>query len=101
VDAALVELEKNRDKLRRSGLRQRHFFAWIDGSAFLTWLGFGSELPTTIPDLSAEVTTLWCGGRTQNSQIYQVWRLTSPGPWQEYRLSADDLDGTDCSDASR
>jgi hypothetical protein len=29
-------LETNRDKLRRSGRRQRHFFAWIDGSAFLT-----------------------------------------------------------------
>lgn len=93
VDAALVELEKNRDKLRRSGRRQRHFFVWIDGSAFLTWLGFDSELPAMIPDLGAEVTTLWCGGRTQDSQIYQVWRLTPPGPWQAYRISAHAIEG--------
>jgi hypothetical protein len=91
VDAALAELEKNRDKLRRSGRRHRHFFAWIDGSAFLTWLGFDSELPATIPDLGAEVTTLWCGGRTQDSQTYRVWRLTPPGPWRAYRIPAGDI----------
>jgi hypothetical protein len=91
VDAALGELEKNRDKLRRSGRRQRHFFAWIDGSAFLTWMGFDSGPPTTIPDLGAEATTLWCGGRTQDSRSYQVWRLTPPGPWQTYQVSAADI----------
>jgi hypothetical protein len=91
VDAALAELEKNRDKLRRSGRQQRHFFAWIDGSAFLTWLGFDSGLPTTIPKLGAEATTLWCGGRTQDSRSYHVWRLTPPSPWQAYRISADDI----------
>ena len=93
VDAALAELGKNLDKLQRSGRKERHFFVWIDGSAFLIWLGLGSELPTTIPDLGDPATTLWCGGRTQDSQVYQVWRLTPPGPWRAYRISAGDIDG--------
>lgn len=63
----------------------------LEHEAFLTWLGFDSGLPTTTPDLGADVTTLWCGGRTQDSQSYQVWRLTPPDPWQAYRVLAVDI----------
>ena len=94
VDAALIELEKNRNKLQRSGRRQRHFFVWIDGSAFLTWLGFDSELPATIPDLGAEArpaagSAQWCIDRVLTTKSWSGQGTPArPRPRRETRAGA-------------
>ncbi|MFI8988689.1 hypothetical protein ACIG63_27395 [Streptomyces antimycoticus] len=51
------------DKLARSGASRRHAFVWLHRSSLGPFLSLwrDGELPTTAPNLPAEVTTVWLG----------------------------------------
>jgi hypothetical protein len=91
VSAALAAADDNREKLERAGTTERHLAVWIDGSAFLTWMGFDSGPPTERPELDGEITTLWCVGRSRQDGAYIIWRYTPPGPWKELLVTDEDL----------
>jgi hypothetical protein len=75
--------QDNRQKLGRTGARERHLFVYIDATNFLPWAGLREFDPSVLkpPSLPDEITDLWAAAGAGWPAAYTVWRARAAG-WQ-------------------
>jgi hypothetical protein len=95
VDAAMAEVEPNREKLAAAvDAAERHLFVWIDPSRFRASISLDMRpVPSTpAPDLGPGVDVLWVAAPDTTYRATRLWRADSGSTWSDWtpRLPAAD-----------